>query len=246
MSPWVGLAYGVFALACAVVGIRFGLRGLRTGYAAELMLGYGFLSSGCIGFVLVVFPALIPALAPIAPKSITLGEALINSGEGVLLWFTLRVFGLRRRSTLWAAAVVWAGLAVGFVWLAWVSGGWFDQVSHPAYWIQAGARTTCFVWAGTEALRYHWMMQRRLWLGLADPIVADRFRLFAIFGLSAALMNVTMAVAWALRHWYGVAPPSIQVVASLLGLAAALCMSLAFFPPAAYARWIRGGGAAAA
>jgi len=45
-------------------------------------------------------------------------------------------------------------------------------------------------WAGFESIRYYKMQSRRLLLGLADPIVTDRFRLWGLSMLAAGAITV--------------------------------------------------------
>src|SRR5262249_16178730 len=48
----------------------------------------------------------------------------------------------------------------------------------PSYWINFAARVSGVVWMSVESFRYGAMLRRRLRLGLADPLVANRFLLW--------------------------------------------------------------------
>ena len=107
-----------------------------------------------------------------------------------------------------------------------------------AYWTHFGARTFAFAWVGVEGTRQALQMRRRLALGLVDPVVANRFWLFAGFGWCAALMScigAVGAVAVPVASWTS---DAVALTTSALGLAAAVWMWLAFFPPAAYRSWV--------
>jgi hypothetical protein len=47
-----------------------------------------------------------------------------------------------------------------------------------------------FLWTGLESLRYHAKMRRRLALGLGDPVVCNRFLLWAVWGVSCFLLDL--------------------------------------------------------
>ena len=51
-------------------------------------------------------------------------------------------------------------------------GPWYEL----GFWARAGA----FAWPAFESGRYAAAMRRRLAIGLGDPVLADRFRLWAI------------------------------------------------------------------
>jgi hypothetical protein len=77
------------------------------------------------------------------------------------------------------------------------------------------------------------MALRRMALGLADPVVTNRFLLWGLFGLMATGINVASAAGVVL----GADPthsPLVLVPMGLLGAGAALAKYLAFFPPAWY------------
>jgi hypothetical protein len=92
--------------------------------------------------------------------------------------------------------------------------------------------TLNLLWGAAESLHYWILMRRRLRLGLADPLVVDRFRLWSI-GLGA--MSLLMA-STILAPAVGVDPaaPGWVLLESLAGLVGAVALWLAFFPSRAY------------
>jgi hypothetical protein len=94
------------------------------------------------------------------------------------------------------------------------------------------------LWAFVESVRYHGMMRRRLRLDLADPVVTDRFRLYAVATLSGVITNTIGWVFW----WQGLEMLTHPVGAPLLailGANSAVFMWLAFLPPRAYVARVR-------
>jgi len=94
-----------------------------------------------------------------------------------------------------------------------------------------------YAWTALEAFRYRALLRRRIPLGLADPLVADRFGMWGwtgVFGLG----SITPAVFAQLS---GGDPntPGHHLVVGLCGLASSAALYLAFLPPAAYVGWVR-------
>jgi len=106
------------------------------------------------------------------------------------------------------------------------------------------------LWACLECTRYAHSMRRRVALGLADPLVANRFVLWSVWtgalGCAALLILAVRSCAFWLQ-WHGVDPRSVMpaaipVTGALSGLAvvcAGVAVWLAFFPPEVYRRWVR-------
>jgi hypothetical protein len=95
-------------------------------------------------------------------------------------------------------------------------------------------------------------MRRRVALGLADPLVANRFVLWSVWtgalGFAALLLLAVRSRAfWLQLHGVDprvVMPAAIPITAALAGIAvvcAGVAVWLAFFPPASYRRWVRAG-----
>jgi hypothetical protein len=94
-----------------------------------------------------------------------------------------------------------------------------------------------YVWTAVESFRYRALLRRRIPLGLADPLVADRFGKWGwtgVFGLG----SITPAVVAQLS---GGDPnsPAHHLVVGVCGLASSVVLYFAFLPPAAYVRWVR-------
>jgi hypothetical protein len=108
--------------------------------------------------------------------------------------------------------------------------------------LQVGA----LLWGAGEALRWWRLMRRRLALGLADPLVANRF---LMWGIGAGAAGVGSLVGVVAQVATGVSMREIgwvTVSSSAHGMLAAVAIWLAFVPPAAYRRWIAGAPAPAA
>ena len=234
-----GILGGSFVLASLVVGTRLVRLAVSTRRTAELRIGAGLVLMAVLGYPLMVVARKAQALPDPTRAAMALGAAVcLAVGSWLIIAFVRGVF--RPESTI-ARVVTWsygacaAALVVsqtsGFGWWAWVS-----QQQGP--W--AAARWLTLVpicWGGVESLRYWLRMRRRLALGLADPVVTDRFRLFGVAMLGGFIANAGTVVCQV---------QGIEVVGTALGAVvvspaslAAVSLWLAFLPPAAYTSRLR-------
>jgi hypothetical protein len=160
----------------------------------------------------------------------------IDLGIGCQVLFTWRVFRPHSR----AAAAAFLGFTLGSVALLTGYAG-ADALGDPLYrgrwfWSEAALHLLALAWASAEALRYHARMRRRLRLGLADPVVANRFLVWGI-AVAAAFGAVAVPVAF---EALGAANETglLAGITAAFALVSALGYSLTFFPPPAYRRFL--------
>lgn len=239
---------GIFLVACLAVGARLLVLAAHTRQAPELALGVTLFASGGLGGILYFLgTSRAEELGALAVWVRGGGRLCLSAGALTLWGFTWRVF---RPGTRWAAVVFSLGaLAVlaGFVGEGFAtsfSGGNF----HTA-WSQLGilARGLAFLWAAIESFRYFGLLRRRLRVGLADPVVVNRFLLWGIatstaFGIYAvALVNLLDSSPQDVAA--GVFKPTWALLTSVLGLTSAICTWFAFLAPVRYRRWLESAGA---
>lgn len=233
---WLGLGVGVQLLADAVVGVRLLLLGRRTRKLPELCFGACSLLLGGLGLPLAIAGRTRLEGDPVlAAWLVGSGLAIQDAACAALYLGTWRVF--RPGSRLAAAAVGLAGLALAasVPGQAWTAGYVHATGGGAWYWIGFAARAGAFLWSTAESLRYARLLGRRARLGLAEPVVVDRFRLWALccgavsggFGL------------YLLSHLSGVNPATsapVLALTSVIGVIAGAALWLAFAPPRAYLR----------
>jgi hypothetical protein len=238
------LAFFVVAL---VVGVRLLALAARTRQLPELLMGVGVLGIGPVGFGGIVLALGLAHDAPAASRLVAgLASLAVGSGVAAKYLFNWRIYrptspaaAVASLAGVVAIAAVLAaeGRATGFDTTAWRGSGW--HVARSA--LQVG----CLLWGASEALAYWAKMRRRVRLGLADALVANRFLLWAI-GAGAAGVGSAIGVFAQLA---GGQPPLgqtwVTMSSSLHGLVSAVALWLAFVPPAAYRRWVRSGQPAA-
>ena len=90
-----------------------------------------------------------------------------------------------------------------------------------------------FVWSAIGGLSHYAAARRRVAIGLLAPAVANRFLLFAIYGLSCTAIALANAAAIVLR--LDIATSLVVVVPSaVFALVSSAAMFLAILPPAWY------------
>jgi len=250
----------VVTLALVALSVVIGLRLLRMAPwgsgRPELGLGLYFLISSGLGTALSVatyvgWSSAEIALSDDAARAINGSFFVVNTvGMICLLVFTQRTF---RADSAGARAGVWALTAVMLLSLAWLaaSEGFAVRVLNGApYWIHWTARLAAMVWVAAESFHYWSLQRRRLVLGLADPVVSNRFLLWGVWSTVMTLMAFCDPLA---RLWYfhiagtatnwvpEIGRPIIQFVVPVsctLNLAAVALLVLTFFPVASYRRWV--------
>jgi hypothetical protein len=249
-----GVTLGLIGLSLGI-GVRLLRLAART-RGPELWLGLYFVAYGGVATSLSVatyvgWSAPEVALADRAVRALNGGFFTLSTlGMSCLLVFTWRTFRPASRAARAAAAATAALLAAAAVVLGAAEGFEVCVLNGPAYWIHFSARLVPFVWVAVESLLYCRRLRRRLVLGLADPLVANRFLLWGLWGTAMTAMAFADPLA---RLWYwwltgtterwiaDVGRPIIEVVVPLscgIGIAVAALMALVFFPTAGYRRWI--------
>jgi hypothetical protein len=250
MQTLAGLSVLLFIVMGAAVGVRMIALARRTRGVPELCMGLGFTLICTVGY---------PGSLVTGFGRGTVGEVNVplwalaslftQAGIGSIWLFTAAVF---RPGVGWARALCAAAFALMLTGFA---GTLFVLLTAPADapctesarpWLMTGmlGYAGCFLWTAVEGMLQRRMALRRLALGLADPVVANRFLLWGMFGMAATGINVTSSLGVVL----GVDPAGsllVMMPMGVLGGASAVLMYLAFFPPAWYVGWLRGSAAAA-
>jgi len=219
-------------VACGVVGARLLWLSSRTRRSPELLLGAAFVLLGGIGYPLAIVARGGPGGAP-SPNLLMLALAVQDLACLCIYANTWQTFHPDRR---WLGGVC-AVLAVAFTASVVAKLGTPDPDGGPWYYLGFGLRAGAFAWAAWESQRYSGLLARRLRLGLADPIVADRFRLWTLSTLGILLGFGIFLVGRLTTENVGAAP-WVLVATSAVSLMSATGMWLAFVPPAAYLRWV--------
>jgi hypothetical protein len=231
-----------FIVASLATGARLLLVARRTPELPEFVLGLGQFLMGGVGYPMTLLGEL-GTFLPDAARAASIAGNQLSTVVGLTLFafFSARVF---RPESRWAWAGVWIlGLGffglfayraatVGFAPVA--LGGVQPMVGHSILTVVA------LGWAGAESLSYQGRLHKRVQLGLADPILANRMGLWALGMLCAMLLTGIASTFGALGIPFNETTAGILTI-GVMGSTSALSIWFAFFPPDAYVRWVRSG-----
>jgi hypothetical protein len=233
------VGFGVFFLASLAIGVRLVALAARTGSLPERLIGIGILGIGPAGMAAMMGAAGLAASAPAAARALT-GLAFVAIAVGataasVFNWRVFRPDAPAARATVFAGAALLAlaiaaeGATTGFV---------NPLEPGPAGLCVSALCAATLLWGAGESLRYWLLMRRRLRLGLADPLVANRFLLWGL-GIGAAGVGSVISLVVQVALGGAMAElPGLLLSNSLHGLAAAVLMWVAFLPPEAWKRFV--------
>lgn len=236
MQILAGLSVGLLVLTALIVVIRTFALWSRTRGLPELLLSIYLTGATVLGYPLLITSSRIPpdVLWPLHLS----GLVTTSIGFTSLLLFTRKVF---RPDALWAR------LAVGICCLTWATNGviYFLQLTgeNPrpaAELIGINIANTmpiafAYFWTTVESLTYHRRLRRRLGLGLVEIAVVNRVLLWGLMTLSAGVATLISMVGILMGSFMSL---SLLFVLSVLGIAHASCLFLAFHPPGWYTAWL--------
>ena len=244
-------------ILCLVIGIRLLRTGLRPDRRPELALAIYFLASAFLSTVCqgLVYGGLIDprlALPPrVSPLVLGLGIFGMSLGGAAICVFTWLSFRREARWARWAAAVGSLLALGGFAFEALNEGFAVTLAPGPGHWVAWLGRTAPVVWVTAESFRYRARLQRRLRLGLANPVVVNRFLLWGIWSaatfvnlaadLIARVLYAAFADTTSTELTMEVLVPVVvgtMSVTMVLGAVSATTLFLTFFPTARYRRWV--------
>ena len=264
MLVLTGLVTALNLVLSLVVGLRLLGRARRGGWPVpELSLSIYFLVSAFLATppqVIVYGGMGDPRLAvpdPVARALLAFAVLGMAIGAAAAYVFTWKTFRPERG---FAKAIVVAGcacLALGYATEAIFEGFAPVMFAGPGHWLGWLGRTLAMVGITFESFRYWRMLRRRLRLGLADPVVTNRFLLWAVWACCSTLNFVSdLASRMFYWLWFGTIDPvpaylavfvaPTIAVTMVLGAGSAVTLFLTFFPTPGYLRWVKARGATAA
>jgi hypothetical protein len=234
-------------LVLSILGLRVLLRASSEGEIPHYMVGLFFLAAG-----LGAAPALLAGDPEAIPQDAAVfamgaGHGILSVGFGALAIFAWTCFG---PTSVWRQllALVLCGTLLA-LWLAQGVVEEFTAPGGPIVRFTSLVRAFTLIWAFTESIRYRVLMQRRVALGLADPVVANRFLLWSVWiGAMLVAIGIAIAVRFLLPEFFTAATLLQRVVVTgtifTAATVSAISLWLAFFPPRPYVRWLEGGSPA--
>jgi hypothetical protein len=209
----------------------------KAGERPELMLGINLATTGQ-WYLLYNAPYFfgLAALPPLIGQGV---EWIYAMGVIPYLLFIRSAF---RPGTSWATALVIFAtfcLIAGAI-ASSLGSGFSNSIDDPGYLVEWIGYTIPSFWICCEGFASHAAAQKRVRMGLCDAIVANRYLLFACFGL---FQTAACAADLLWAHGNSTGAASTALATGLLSgteCASVTALWLAFFPPLFYRRWIDG------
>jgi hypothetical protein len=223
-----------------IVGGRLIWLSRRTRQAPELLIGSGLVLAGGAWSPLVAIGRQATALPDATRAGLVVAGALCGiAGMSCIAVFNWRVF---RPASAWGpvlAGAVAAGLVALFA-AQTLDPGWLRLArQEQGPWTGASwAGAVNYLWSFLEAWHHHAMLARRQRLGLADPIVADRMRLWTLLMLTSLIASIVFGTFQTLGIPVGGTLLGLSLAAIVAGVTSVL-LWLAFLPPPAYLEAVR-------
>ena len=234
------LGVTVYCLVSLVVGVRLLLLARRTGEQPELLIGTAFLSGGALGYTLTVASMQVREPSPDLSRTLYyIGMPLISLCAVCLVRFWQKLYHPTDSWASWivAASAIVLGASLLAQWATTTVGA--SAAESPWYRLQLPVQAGAYAINVIASTRFHLRLRRRIALGLADPIVANRVLLWALAAAAVCMQYAyTIALVWIAAP--GEQPEANPALISALGLTAAALIVLAFFPPPAYRRLVSG------
>jgi hypothetical protein len=235
-----------FVLVATTVGVRLLLLSRRTRQLPELSIGLGLSLIPLLGMPLSAMGR-VPALVgtDLGNAALTAGVATVCVGIALFFVFTWRVF---RAASFWATGLVIAAFAflavipAGFGFAGWQQAELEEILPRTRPWAMSmvGMLMLALAWTGIESLRYHRLMRRRRALGLADPVVVNRFLLWGVGSLAGVLL-CTSNIAFLLAGISILVEPAALYLIAATGTVMAATWYFTFLPPERYLSFLRRG-----
>ncbi len=238
----LGISQLAYLAAMVTLGVRLALLARRTRQLPEALLSAHFLLCCTLGYALQGSGYAL-AIEPEASHALVSTLLYVGNGASLLgvtavLVFNYRVF---RRATRLGRGLLAASVALLVV--GYVGGAASGSFRHGRpegfwFWLLYAAFTVASLWTLAEPLLYFAALRKRMLLGLAEPIVVDRFLLWGVG--SVARFAMLAIGAFAMLQLTGTASDLAAVAAptflasGLAGIGVAVSYGLAFFPPRAY------------
>jgi hypothetical protein len=232
-------------MSAVYVGWRLLWLGIRRDNPPARWIGTYLFAAMGLGSILLSVPLARGQLAGIPITNLdrifmALGLTTTVVGNFAMLTFTRRVFRRESAVAKWFSFAVMAVLVVGALGHGITTG--FDRKLTALFAvIYLTGPILANGWTAVESLRYYGLMCKRLTVGLAEPLEANRFLLWGLGAGAAALMLLSTTLEMQVQRV--LTPAEIDAVrmvtlptSSVLGLACAISYLFAFFPAAWYVR----------
>jgi Co/Zn/Cd efflux system component len=230
----IGVA--TYSIVGLVVGVRLLRLARRTRELPERLIGSAFLSGATFGYPTLVAADRLRAASPDPARMLLFaGWAGLVVASVCLLVFWRRVYHRERLAARRASALGGAFLVASLIGLVLTHAPGAEAAASPWFLPGLVAQGLAYALNGWASARYGRMLRRRLSLGLAEPVLVNRFLLWSLAAWAITLQYLYSTLRTVLTGTSSVDGVGAALVSSL-GLVAAGSMVLAFLPPRFYLR----------
>jgi hypothetical protein len=244
----IAIVAGLLSMLVSLgVGIRLIRLAGRTQQIPELLIGVSMVMMGFGWSILGTAARQATSLSDPMRAGVMVAAALCAIvGTSCLSLFNWKVF---RPGVAWAGVIA-AAVTVLLVAVALAQSfgaGWlaFAREERGPWRLVTWIGFVNYVWSALEAWHHQRMMLRRQRLGLVDPVVLDRVRLWSITMSSAVVATLLFGTLQAFGIPINGTPIGLGLTA-VISLISSAAMFLAFVPPSAYLASVRRRAAVAA
>jgi hypothetical protein len=168
-------------------------------------------------------------------------NALFTAGGVSMLLFAWSVFRPDSRPARWLAFAGSAALAA-----SWALGLALGAYAIDSSFLLLLPSYLSYGWVFAESLRYYLLLRRRERLDLADPVLVNRFLLFAVWTGCISAITLVSLTGTLVQLWRGtfhdggaLGDPVVLGFTRVLSLPIAASLWLIFLAPARYYTWLR-------
>lgn len=244
MAASAFIPVAVFVLVVGTIGWRLLALWRRTRELPELLLGLGLVLMSTVAIPL-AGTGRIPGIAETSFGRICFasGMIVIAVSASLLISFTQRVF---RAGSAWArsfAVALSISILCAVIWMSYVNfvGGTVAEIiprMRLGTVALMGCTLVCFAWAGVESFRYHGKLEKRCALGLADPVLVDRFYLWGVSS-GANTVLLSLLIYFAGSGMVILREPLPLTAIAVIGSVMSGAWYLTFLAPESYIEYVR-------
>jgi len=227
----------VAEVSYVLVGFDLIRRARETRGLPELVLGFAFVFNG-FSYLFTDLPIMIGNEAILNEFSY-IGRIFAALCALTIALFTWRVF---REEAGWAKWVFWAGGALLVLGLSisalerdWVGA---HPLTYTGFWFEWIGGILPFIWFAIESLSAYSRSRRRVRLGLADPVVSNRFFLLGLYGTLATITYPVFLWMYIEYERHGTWSEPLSLCAGLVELLSLAALWTSFAAPDFYRRWV--------
>ena len=232
----------IVTILTGLLGLHLLVKASRSKGMPELLIGLYFLGGSLLGYVpVLLFSTLSPDLLKSSPDLVywlrityTYGFAFCPAALALFAWWVFRRDSAFAQELAIGAVCLSLGLSI-------VAAGSPPPTEDVTLldWVTFGYRIICYGWCGGEALRQYIQGRRRVTLGLANPIVVNRFLLWTIWCV-APIVNVVGSMLGKILALEpaSAASTTISAINIIGGFLGGVAIWLTFYSPEIYRRRI--------